>query len=158
MIDRVFKAASRLHAVVPGLSMSDTVKRAEDAPIVEQNSDPLGGIFRDEPSANASTKRITETVSRSGLYRVQTPQVFERGLITEAYQSISKDNAQGITDDASIAERAGYDVFVIEGDPLNLKLTHPADVELFEAVLALRTEKSAKDAAAKLLFGDDEDE
>ena len=159
MIDRVFEAAGRLGAAAPGLPMSDTVKRAADAGLADSGqADPLDAIFGSETGPVNEAKRIAETVPRAGLYRVQTPQVFERELITAAYRSIEAGNAQGITDDASVAERAGHDVYIVEGDPLNLKLTHPADVELLEAVLAMREEQAAKASAMKQLFGDDEDD
>jgi 2-C-methyl-D-erythritol 4-phosphate cytidylyltransferase len=157
MIDRVFSAAARLGAVVPGLPMGDTVKRAEIAE-QSQTSDPLDAIFDSQGSPDGETQRIIETVPRSDLFRVQTPQTFERELITKAYADLSQANAQGITDDASVAERAGHDVFIVEGDPLNLKLTHPADAELLEAVLAMREEQAAKASAVKQLFGDDDEE
>ncbi|MGB1126238.1 MAG: IspD/TarI family cytidylyltransferase [Phycisphaeraceae bacterium] len=157
MIDRVFSAAARLGAVVPGLPMGDTVKRAEIAEL-SQTSDPLDAIFDSEGSPDGKMQRISETVPRSDLFRVQTPQTFERELITKAYADLSQANAQGITDDASVAERAGHDVFIVEGDPLNLKLTHPADAELLEAVLAMREEQAAKASAVKQLFGDDDEE
>lgn len=158
MIGRVFEAASRLNAVVPGLPMGDTVKRAERTDAGEEAGDPLDAIFDDPTHTNTQAQRITETVPRARLYRVQTPQVFERELITKAYATLNESNASGITDDASVAERAGHEVFIVEGDPLNLKLTHPADAEMLEAVLAMREEKAAKQSAVKQLFGDDDED
>ena len=157
MIDRVFEAASRHGAALPGLPMGDTVKRVDEAP-TSSGGDPLDAIFGDKVNAANALKQITGTVPRDDLYRVQTPQVFERQLITDAYTAISNDNAADITDDASVAERAGHEVFIVEGDPLNLKLTHPADAELLEAVLGMREEQAAKDSAVKQLFGDDDDD
>lgn len=158
LIENVFTAAQRLHAVVPGLPMSDTVKRAEKTAVTDEDIDPLDAIFGDHASPTASAKAITQTVPREGLYRVQTPQVFERSLLINAYAAVTADNAAGLTDDASVVERAGQPVYIVEGDPLNLKLTHPGDAELIEAVLKMRTEKDAKQAAMKQLFGDDEDD
>lgn len=158
VVGRVFEATERLSAVVPGLPMGDTVKRADDVDDSTGHHDPLDAIFEPGDNSAGSAKRITETVPRNGLYRVQTPQAFEKQLITEAYQGIDASNATGITDDASVAERAGHKVFIVEGDPLNLKLTHPADAELMEAVLRMREEKDTKQAAVKQLFGDDDDE
>lgn len=159
LIERLFVAAETLEAIVPGLPMADTVKRVSassnhaTAPI-----DPLDAVFDSPTSPTSDAKQITETVPRHDLYRVQTPQVFERSLLTNAYKKIDSGNAEGITDDASVVERAGHAVHIIEGDPLNLKLTHPADAELLEAVLRMREEKDAKTAAVKELFGDDDDE
>ena len=158
MINRLFAAAERLGAVVPGLPMGDTVKRVAEAADQQAPADPLDAIFGSTASPTADALPITETVPRHDLYRVQTPQVFERRLLADAYAKLSAENAAGVTDDASVVERAGQRVYVIEGDPLNLKLTHPADAELIEAVMKMREEKDAKAAALKQLFGDDDDD
>jgi 2-C-methyl-D-erythritol 4-phosphate cytidylyltransferase len=158
MIDRVFAAAERWGAVVPGIAMGDTIKRV--AQPVEQPSpgDPLDAIFDTPAAATDETRPIIETVPRHDLYRVQTPQVFERQLLIDAYAALTPDNAEGITDDASVIERAGHTVYAVQGDPLNLKLTRQEDAELLEAVLRLRQEKQAKSDAVKQLFGDDDDD
>ena len=157
MIDRVFDAAQRLGAVVPGLPMSDTVKRVSDAEVHPSAADPIDAILGGGASPTADARAIVETIPRRDLYRVQTPQVFERSLLIDAYAGLNADTAAGITDDASVVELAGLDVYVIEGDPLNLKLTQPADAELLAAVLRMRQESDAKAAAVKQLFGDDDD-
>lgn len=158
MIDRVFDAAERLGAVVPGLPMGDTVKRVAEPDRDAAPADPLDAILGGASSPTADARPILETVPRHNLFRVQTPQVFERGLLEEAYAGLTTSNSDGITDDASVVERAGQTVHVVEGDPLNLKLTHPADAELLEAVLQMRQEKDARAAAEKQLFGDDEED
>jgi 2-C-methyl-D-erythritol 4-phosphate cytidylyltransferase len=78
-------------------------------------------------------------------------------LLVACYDQLGAGNAEGITDDASVVERAGHVVRLVEGDPLNLKLTHPADAELLAAVLRMREESCARQAAERALFGDDED-
>lgn len=72
--------------------------------------------------------------SREGLWRAQTPQVFERACLADALQRALAD---GVTcDDCSeMATRAGYRVRVVLGDPRNLKVTRPADLELCELLL-----------------------
>ncbi|MGB0767014.1 MAG: IspD/TarI family cytidylyltransferase [Phycisphaeraceae bacterium] len=156
MIDRVFAAAERYGAALPGLPMSDTVKRAEPAEPEPSSADLLDALFDDPEDASGSAALIRETIPRAGLYRVQTPQVFDRRMIVEAYAALNNDNAEGITDDASVAERAGHPVFIVEGDPMNLKLTLPGDAELLEAVTRLRHEQNARAAATRELFGDDD--
>ncbi|MEM9346222.1 MAG: IspD/TarI family cytidylyltransferase [Planctomycetota bacterium] len=158
MIDRIFESAEQLDAVVPGLPMGDTVKRGGDPDRSTLGENLLDAIFDKPISPTSGARPILETVPRHDLFRVQTPQVFERQLITKAYQSLDEKNAEGITDDASVVEMAGHTVHIIEGDRLNLKLTHPDDVELLEAVLKIREDKSAKEAAAEQLFGNDDDE
>jgi len=157
MIDRVFQAACRLGAVVPGLPMGDTVKRVGDA-IAASTGDPLDMILGGETSPAADARPITATIPRQDLMRVQTPQVFDRALLDRAYAALTAVNAAGITDDANVVEHLGEPVYIVEGDPLNLKITHPNDAELLEAVLASRREKDAKTAAVKQLFGDDADD
>jgi len=158
MIDLVFAAAERWGAAVPGIAMGATVKRV--AQPVEQPSpgDPLDAVFDTPAAATDEVRPITETVPRHDLYRVQTPQVFERQLLIDAYAALTSDNAEGITDDASVIERSGQTVYALQGDPLNLKLTRPEDAELLEAVLRLRQENQAKSDAVKQLFGDDDDD
>ncbi|MFN3166233.1 MAG: 2-C-methyl-D-erythritol 4-phosphate cytidylyltransferase [Phycisphaeraceae bacterium] len=158
MIDRVFAAAERWGAAVPGLPMGDTVKRVSDPVEQPAPADPLDAIFDAPLEAIRETRTVLETVPRHDLYRVQTPQVFERAMLIDAYAALSADNADGVTDDASVVERAGHAVYAVQGDPLNLKLTHPDDAELIEAIFRLRLEKQAQTDAVKQLFGDDDDE
>lgn len=157
MIDRLFAAAQQLGAVVPGLPMSDTVKRVGKA-AAHKPADPLDDILGSRSSPTADARPISATIARHDLMRAQTPQVFERDLLMRAYAGLDPVKAEGVTDDASVVEQLGETVYVIEGDPLNMKLTHPNDAELLEAVLASRNEKQAKAAAAKQLFGDEEDD
>ena len=84
--------------------------------------------------------RIVETVSRRGLYRVQTPQVFRRELYESALEA-ARSRGLDPTDDAAVLEAAGIPVAVVPGDPLNLKITVPGDLELARAILRSRREK-----------------
>lgn len=91
---------------VPGLPISDTVKRAG----------PEGGVI--------------ETVDRSGLYAVQTPQAFAADVLRRALSG----SGDG-TDCASFVEAAGGRVKVVEGDRRLLKITDAADLEFVESML-----------------------
>jgi 2-C-methyl-D-erythritol 4-phosphate cytidylyltransferase len=75
-----------------------------------------------------------ETVDRTRLWKAQTPQAFVRGMLCEAMSSAVRDGFVG-TDEASILERAGVKVTVIEGDSRNIKITTPADLVIAEAIL-----------------------
>jgi 2-C-methyl-D-erythritol 4-phosphate cytidylyltransferase/2-C-methyl-D-erythritol 2,4-cyclodiphosphate synthase len=77
---------------------------------------------------------ITATPERSGLWRAQTPQVFRRTLLEEAYACAERDQYQG-TDDASLVERLGVRVEVYRGSEDNLKITTPRDLLVAEALL-----------------------
>ena len=63
---------------------------------------------------------IEETVPREGLWEAQTPQVFRRQLLLDAY---AKRGGFAATDDAQLVERIGHPVTVVPGSPINLKIT-----------------------------------
>jgi 4-diphosphocytidyl-2-methyl-D-erithritol synthase len=75
---------------------------------------------------------VTATVDRSGLWEAQTPQVFSRQLLTEAFAADASDTA---TDEAHLIQAAGHPVTVVPGSPLNLKITTRDDLRLAEQVL-----------------------
>ncbi len=103
LVDRVLAGfADGADGVVPGLPVADTVKRVDAA------------------------GRIVETLPREELRAVQTPQAFRADVLRRALQA--DDRASG-TDCASLVERQGGDVRVVEGDPRCLKVTTRADLE-----------------------------
>lgn len=128
LIDRVLDAAQRHPAVIPGLEVDSTVKRL-GAEVADPHADPLAGILgiSEQPALRA----VGETVDRAGLVLVQTPQVFERGLLERAYAQADLDS----TDDAGLVERLGERVVVVPGDPRNIKITRPGDVEMIRRVM-----------------------
>ena len=80
---------------------------------------------------------ITGTPDRSRLWRAQTPQGFPRAALVEAYRRV---RAEGVvlTDDAAVFARYAGPVRVVPGAEDNLKVTHPADLPVAEALLSLR--------------------
>ena len=72
---------------------------------------------------------------------VQTPQVFEASLLKAALQSAMEAGA-ALTDDCSAVERLGKIVYLVEGDPENLKITTPLDLVLAEAILEDRRRRA----------------
>ena len=72
------------------------------------------------------------------LRAVQTPQVFDAGLIRAALQKALDDGAE-VTDDCSVVERLGMRVALTPGDPFNLKLTTPEDLILARGILEGRS-------------------
>jgi 2-C-methyl-D-erythritol 4-phosphate cytidylyltransferase len=74
---------------------------------------------------------IKGTVDRNTLWRAQTPQVFRRSLLEQAYQQARSDCFDG-TDDASLVERLGVTIRVVEGSPENIKITTQEDLALAE--------------------------
>jgi 2-C-methyl-D-erythritol 4-phosphate cytidylyltransferase len=76
----------------------------------------------------------TIAVDRNQYFLIQTPQTFQTHLIKKAYQQT---DIQLLTDDASVAEKAGYDIHLIDGDYRNLKITTQEDLIVAEAFLSL---------------------
>ncbi|MFW6150859.1 MAG: 2-C-methyl-D-erythritol 4-phosphate cytidylyltransferase, partial [Chloroflexota bacterium] len=68
---------------------------------------------------------------RSRLWLIQTPQVFRREILKEAYEA----GQESATDDASLVERAGYRVRVYEGSYRNIKVTTAEDLKFAEVLL-----------------------
>lgn len=114
VIERAVEAAARSGATAPAIPVVDTIKRWE------------GGLG-------------VETVDRSCLRAVQTPQVFEAGLIRAAIQKALEDG-ELLTDDCGAVERLGKKVTLTEGSRENMKITTPLDLVLGEAVLQARAE------------------
>jgi 2-C-methyl-D-erythritol 4-phosphate cytidylyltransferase len=81
--------------------------------------------------------RVIATPERAHCYAAQTPQVFRVELLREA---LAKADAEGrlASDDAQLVEWLGAPVAIVEGDPDNLKLTHPEDFAVAERWLAAR--------------------
>ena len=96
------------------------------------------------PSGGRSTwrreGRTAETVDRSALRAVQTPQVFEAGLIRGAIQKALEDG-ELLTDDCGAVERLGMPVTLTRGSRENIKITTPLDLILGEAILQARAEE-----------------
>lgn len=107
-------AARGCDAVVAAARVTDTVKRA--------SGDDL---------------RVTETLDRSGLWAVQTPQVFRRDALARALAQ-PDDVLAAATDDAGLVEQAGGRVHVVESPADNLKVTTPIDLRLAEILLEAR--------------------
>ena len=136
LIDRVIRAAQAHGAAVPGVPVADTLKRV-GKPIDADNPDPLDAIL----SANGSgggpgtdARPVEATVDRAGLYQIQTPQIFEAELFRRAY---AQDDLSS-TDDAGLIERLGERVVVVDGDPLNIKITRPRDLDVARAAVGFR--------------------
>ena len=85
---------------------------------------------------------ITETVSRAGLWGAQTPQVFRRDWLEQAYKLPDVSSA---TDDCMLIERLGHKVSVVESSRVNLKITTREDLQIAAQLLTLNKKKSPLD-------------
>ncbi len=79
---------------------------------------------------------IQKTINRNALYSAQTPQTFNLALILSAFEHALKTNFSG-TDDASLIENFGHDVYLVKGSKFNIKITTPEDFVLGKYLLTL---------------------
>jgi 2-C-methyl-D-erythritol 4-phosphate cytidylyltransferase len=107
-VDRIFQAAERTGAAIFAIPVTDTLKRV------------------------GAGHAVQETVPRSNLWEAQTPQVFRREVLLEAY---AKRGDFQPTDDAQLVERLGAKVTVVPGSPINLKIATTEDLRLAEQAL-----------------------
>ncbi|WP_147535711.1 2-C-methyl-D-erythritol 4-phosphate cytidylyltransferase [Bacillus marasmi] len=114
-IHEVTAAASEYGAAVIGVPVKDTIKKVQD-------------------------KKIVETVERSSLWSVQTPQAFRVSVLKEAHFLAQKDGFLG-TDEASLVERLPFEITMVEGSYDNIKLTTPEDLYFAEAIIVKREKK-----------------
>jgi len=102
-IDRVFLKAATTGAAMLAIPITGTVKRVGEKGVIQ------------------------ETVPRDNLWEAQTPQVFRRDLLENAYATRG---TQPATDDAELVQRSGQPVTVVDGSPINLKITTKEDLRL----------------------------
>ena len=86
-----------------------------------------------------SNLRVTGSVDRHQLYIMQTPQMFERGLLEKAYQAVFAEKLH-ITDEVSAIEHIRETVVLVAADDFNFKITYERDLRLAEFVLRQRLE------------------
>lgn len=100
---------------------------------------PLKESLRTVPLATLPADEIAGSLSadRSRFRIVQTPQTFRASLIKEAYTTVPEDPA--LTDDASVAEKAGLSVVLFDGSYENIKITTPEDLAMAATILSGRS-------------------
>jgi len=136
LIDRVLEAAKVHPAVIPGLTVTSTVKRVSEATVSAAEDDALASAILGDAGREGTSARLVEaTLPRDRLVLVQTPQVFEVDLLRRAY---AEADPSGTTDDSMVVERLGERVVVVEGDPRNIKVTTPDDLALIRSILGVR--------------------
>jgi 2-C-methyl-D-erythritol 4-phosphate cytidylyltransferase len=77
---------------------------------------------------------VVRTLDRARIALAQTPQAFRYEWLRDAYERARREGWE-VTDDASLVERAGYRVEIVEGSPFNLKITRPDDLALARFIL-----------------------
>jgi 2-C-methyl-D-erythritol 4-phosphate cytidylyltransferase len=84
---------------------------------------------------------VTGPVDRRQLYAMQTPQVFQRSLIEDAYRAVYAESVS-VTDEVSAVERLGRKVILVPNKDLNFKITYPRDLQIAEFVIQQRSGRS----------------
>ena len=118
MIRRVAEAAARHGAAIPVVEPVDSFRETDGEP-------------------DAAGNAPSHIVDRRRLRIVQTPQIFRADILLRAYGA---EYRAEFTDDASVVEAAGHEVYLAEGERENLKLTTPEDFTVAEALIAAREE------------------
>lgn len=126
-IDSVFAETEKCGAAILATPVSSTLKRVKSGNVIE------------------------ETVPREQIWEAQTPQVFRRELLIEAY---AKHGHESATDDAELVQRLGQSVKVVPGSPVNLKITTKEDLRL--AAQALKALPKPKITGPAHPFADDD--
>ncbi|QVL33292.1 2-C-methyl-D-erythritol 4-phosphate cytidylyltransferase [Telmatocola sphagniphila] len=109
-IDTVFKAAAVHGAAIPAIEVADTLKESAHGNFVDK------------------------TVSRKGLWQAQTPQVFQKKILVEAFEKRGSIK-EPITDDAQLVECLGQKVKLVPGLKTNIKITSSEDLGLVDLIL-----------------------
>ncbi len=86
---------------------------------------------------------VTESVERTGLWAMQTPQAFSSAVILQAYASLMTKHEM-VTDEVSAVQKMGKKIALLKNDEWNFKITFPHDIELAEHVLELRAKNKAR--------------
>ncbi|MCM3879491.1 MAG: 2-C-methyl-D-erythritol 2,4-cyclodiphosphate synthase [Vicinamibacterales bacterium] len=129
LFTRVILAASRGGAAIAALQAQDTVKEATTA---------------------AGIHVVAKTISRDSIYLAQTPQAFTRQVLAEA---IMQGSSLGVaTDEATLAERAGHPVRLVDGEASNIKITTEHDLRVSQA-MARGREPGARSQESLLRIG-----
>ncbi|MCB0404400.1 MAG: 2-C-methyl-D-erythritol 4-phosphate cytidylyltransferase [Bdellovibrionales bacterium] len=95
-----------------------------------------------ETIKSVRSKQVVETIDRSSLHRVQTPQIFEYGVLRSLFENLENDCSLHFTDDASICEYYGIPVGVFGGDERNIKLTYSFEMEMLRILFQGQTQSS----------------
>jgi 2-C-methyl-D-erythritol 4-phosphate cytidylyltransferase len=104
--------------------------------------DDVGGLLAlplPDTLKSAVNGRVSQTLPRQDKWLAQTPQMFKAGPLHAALQAKLAENFEGITDEASAMEMAGFAPKLVAGSPYNFKVTYPPDFAFAEDLLGSRT-------------------
>ncbi|HVQ15084.1 MAG TPA: 2-C-methyl-D-erythritol 4-phosphate cytidylyltransferase [Vicinamibacterales bacterium] len=134
LIARTIEAAAEGGAALAAVTARDTVKRGA---LAAGRSGPDG--------VDAQLLVVAETLPRDSIYLAQTPQAFRRDVLRDGL-ALGEAGADA-TDEATLAERAGHTVRLVEGEATNIKITTPGDLLVAEAIARGSPERAAGERA-----------
>jgi len=139
LIARTIEAAAEWGASLAAVQARDTVKRAA-ASSGAGTAEAVPYEWHPDCESNPDGLVVAETLARETIYLAQTPQAFRRAVLSDALAL-----ACDATDEASLAERAGHPVRIVQGEASNIKITTAEDLLLAEAIAgaAIRNPQSA---------------
>jgi 2-C-methyl-D-erythritol 4-phosphate cytidylyltransferase len=136
LFDRLLLASRKLHAVAPALPITGTIKRTGgDIKSIVDEDDIADSIFGDSSRFTVEVFQVEKTIDRTGLWELQTPQIFSVPLLKRAY---AQTEASTVTDDAELVELLGEVVHLLDGESRNIKVTTKDDLFLIKAMLNMK--------------------
>lgn len=121
-----------IHDGVRPLVRPDTIERVIKT--AEEKGNAIPCVVPTQTVRQVLNPLSNKQLNRNELRLIQTPQGFHSILIKEAYNQVFNDS---FTDDASVLESLGHTINLVEGNYSNIKVTHPADIKLVEALLTV---------------------
>ncbi|MFA5114873.1 MAG: 2-C-methyl-D-erythritol 4-phosphate cytidylyltransferase [Candidatus Omnitrophota bacterium] len=109
LISSLIREAAKCGASVLGIPVKSTLKKT-----------------------SGRSRLVERTVSRKGLWEIQTPQVFRRALFLESFSTFGRGDE--VTDDAMLVEKLGAEVKIVDGSSRNIKITSPEDIRVAAAI------------------------
>ena len=116
LIDRIISATESKQIIIPGISVTDTIKEINN-------------------------KQVVKTLNRKTLISTQTPQCFKFNILNNIYKNI--DNINEYTDESAMAEKLNYTIDIINGSISNIKLTYPTDLEMLKTIMLPSTKSNS---------------
>jgi 2-C-methyl-D-erythritol 4-phosphate cytidylyltransferase/2-C-methyl-D-erythritol 2,4-cyclodiphosphate synthase len=153
LIARTIAAAAESGAAVAAVQSRDTVKRVAQpsagpakAGPYERDAAGQRGAGESAIVVSGSSRTVVETLPRETIFLAQTPQAFRRDVLQAALAAGESGTA---TDEASLAERAGHTVRLVDGEATNIKITTPDDLMIGEAIAASAREGFSRTLPAR---------
>ena len=139
LFDRLILASKDFPAIAAAIPIRATVKRTSDEPTTIGDEDEIAdSILGTASQETVDAFNVLETIDRTSLWELQTPQLFEPTLLRRGYE---QEDLQECTDDAQVIEKLGEPVYLIEGDSRNIKVTTRSDYKLIQSILGVRGEQ-----------------